>query len=346
LSYGVESESMREERDTFPLLLECDFVGRVLWMSNRTRQVLRNPEYLSEAITGRKYRPQAVPGKPPSSLRFWLVWESTASVLIGAQAVEDEAGQTGDLLVVERSLSRNFLRLVRLERSLSGTAQRRYRRGGNRAVWQIELERRRLGRELHTGAAQNLAAIRLQLEIIAAELPSPPAIVETALSRISLLAADTQDQVRNISKRLHPPEWQRLTLETAIRQLWEISGVPERFQTTFQVDPLPWDPDMEVKILIYRAFQEALSNLVRHSRATSLDVALEIREGQLVLSIRDNGVGFDVARMLAAPANVASGIGLRSIRESAAELGGRFEVESGPDGTKLVITVVPFPAAT
>src|SRR5450631_2658251 len=171
---------MREERDTFPLLLECDFVGRVLWMSNRTRRVLRNPGYLSDAIIGWKHRPHAVPGK---SLRFWPVWESTASVLIGAQAEEDEPGETHALLGVERSLTGHFLELVRLERSLSGTVQRRYRRGGNRAVRQIELERLRLGRELHTGAAQTLAAIRLQLEIIAAELPSPPAIVETALSR-------------------------------------------------------------------------------------------------------------------------------------------------------------------
>jgi signal transduction histidine kinase len=346
LSNGVESESMREERDTFPLLLECDFVGRVLWMSDRTRQVLGNPGYLSDAITGRQHRPHAVPGKQPSSWRFWLVWESTASVLIGVQAVEDEPGQTGDLLGVERSLSRNFLKLLRLERRLSGTVDRRRRRGGTRAVRQIELERRRLGRELHTGAAQMLAAIRLQVEIIAAEMPSPSASVGTALSRISLLASDTQDQVRNISKRLHPPEWQRLTLETAIRQLWEISGVPQRFETTFRVDPLPWEPDLEVKVLIYRAFQEALSNLVRHSRATALDVALEAREGHLVLSLRDNGVGFDAVRMFAAPASVASGIGLRSVRESAEELGGRFEIESGPDGTKLVVTVAPFPETT
>ena len=151
------------------------------------------------------------------------------------------------------------------------------------------------------------------------------------------------EQVRGIARRLHPPEWQRLTLDSAIRQLWEISGVPERFEASLQIDPLPWEPQLEVKILIYRGLQEALSNLVRHSEATRIAVALEVRDGQLVLSIRDNGVGFNATAMFSAPASVASGIGLRSIRETAQELGGRLEVESGPDGTKLVVSVAPFP---
>jgi signal transduction histidine kinase len=343
LSYGVESGSMRQEPVTCPLLLECDFAGRVLWMSNRTRQVLRNPQFLSDTIIRRKPLPRAFPEIEISPLRFWLVWQSPQSVLIAALAAEAEPTQTKDLLGLQRRLTAHFLQLLGLERRLFGSAQQRRGRGGRKAVRQIEMERQRLGRELHTGAGQMLAAIRLQLEVIAAELPSPPGNVGQALNSISTLASDTLEQVRNISRRLHPPEWQRLTLESAIRQLWEISGVPQRFEATLQIDPLPWEPDLEVKVLIYRAFQEALANLVRHSRATRIAVALEVSAGQLSLSISDNGVGFDVQRLLSAPASVVSGIGLRSIRETAQALGGRFEVESGPDGTKLVVSVVPFP---
>jgi two-component system NarL family sensor kinase len=61
----------------------------------------------------------------------------------------------------------------------------------------------------------------------------------------------------------------------------------------------------------------------------------------MILTIQDDGVGFDVAGLLRGPASVASGIGLRSIREQAAALGGELEVESGPAGTKLVVSV-PF----
>ena len=343
MSHCVESGSMREGPVTCPLLLECDLVGRVLWMSNRTRQVLRNPKYLSDAIVRWKPLPHAIHEREVSPLGFWLVWESPDSVLFGAQAMEAERGQTKDLLGLQMRLTGHFFRLMGLERRLFGSARQRRGRGGRKAVRQIEMDRQRLGRELHPGAGQMLAAIRLQLEVIAAELPSPPGRVGQALSRISTLAADTLEQVRNISRRMHPPEWQRLSLESAIRQLWEISGVPQRFETTFQMDPLPWEPHLEVKVLIYRAFQEALANLVRHSRATRIAVELAVSGGQLVLSIRDNGVGFDAQRVFSAPPSVASGIGLRSIRETARELGGTLDVESGPDGTKLVVSVAPFP---
>ena len=344
LNHRVESELRLKGKAAYPLLLECDFLGRVLWISNRARMVLSNPKHLSDALIRRNPLPRAVHEIEISPLHFWRVWESRESVLVGAQAVEAQPKETKDLLALERRFTVHFLQLLGWERRLFARAQQRRGRGGRRAVRQIEMERQRLGRELHTGVGQMLAAIRLQLEVISTELPSPPGGVGQALRRISTLAADTLEQVGGISRRLHPPEWQRLTLESAIRQLWEISGVPQRFEASLQIDPLPWEPHPEVKILLYRGLQEAISNLVRHSRATRIVVALEDRGGQLVLSVRDNGVGFDVDRVFSAPASVAAGIGLRSIRETAEALGGRLAVESGPDGTTLVISVAPFPA--
>jgi two-component system, NarL family, sensor kinase len=66
-------------------------------------------------------------------------------------------------------------------------------------------------------------------------------------------------------------------------------------------------------------------------------MSLQMSGARLLLKVRDNGVGFDVARLLSAPASVAAGIGLRSIREQAEALGGRFVVESGPAGTTLEV---------
>jgi signal transduction histidine kinase len=298
---------------------------------------------LSDAIIRRNPLPQHSRHDSGNSLCFWPVWGSPHSVVIGAQAIEVEPGETNDLARIQGRLSLHFLHLLGWERRLFASAQRRRGRGGRNAVRQIEMERQRLGRDLHTGVGQALAAIRLQLELIAAEMPSPPAKVEHALGSIGILAADSLEQVRSISRRLHPPEWQRLTLESSIRQLWEISGVPQRFAASLRLDPLPWEPQLEVKILIYRGLQEALSNLVRHSQATRIDVALELRDGLLFLSVRDNGVGFDAERVFSAPPSVAAGIGLRSMRESAQELGGRLVVESGPNGTKLVVSIRPFP---
>ena len=77
------------------------------------------------------------------------------------------------------------------------------------------------------------------------------------------------DQVRALSHRLHPPEWQRLTLESAVEQLWSLSGIPARFEASLRVEPLPREPGLELKTLVYRAAQEALSNIAHPTMGTS-----------------------------------------------------------------------------
>jgi len=268
---------------------------------------------------------------------------SGAATVIGDKlrlAFSDEAGS---LLALQSSLVKHYFELQQAAEGLSNRAESLGRGTGGGAIRQIELERQRLGRELHTGLGQLLAAIRLQLEVVASQLPHPPELVAKALDRIATLAADALEQVGSISHRLHPPEWQRLTLEAAILQLWEYSGIPERLEASLRVEPLPREPEQEIKVLIYRGAQEALANLTRHAHATKIDMALEAHGDRIILRIEDNGVGFDVAKLLAAPASVASGIGLRSIREQAAALGGRLAITSGPEGTKLELSA-PFAA--
>jgi two-component system NarL family sensor kinase len=272
-----------------------------------------------------------------SGLHGQLLW-------MGSQARMALGEEAGGLLRLQSRFIEHYFRLQRAAQNLASLAQQTGGTGAMGAVRQIELERERLGRDLHTGVGQLLVAIRLQLEVIAAQLRDPPAPVQLALDRIAALASDAGEQVRALSRRLHPPEWQRLTLEAAVQQLWDNSGVPQRFAGSLRIAALPREPEQEIKVLVYRAAQEALSNLARHAKASRVEMALEARGGSVVLEIRDNGMGFDVARLLAAPANVASGIGLRSIREQAAALGGKLEMVSGSGGTRLQLTV-PFAAA-
>lgn len=247
-----------------------------------------------------------------------------------------DAGENAVVLLrLQSALLGHYFRLQQAERKLSIRARKSRPSTGRVVVRQIELERQRLGRELHTGVGQMLAAIRLQLEVIAAELPEAPAAVRQALGRISTLAADALEQVRAVSRRLHPPEWQRLTIEAALQQLWEISGIPQKFEAVLRIEPLPAQPELEVKAMIYRTAQEAFSNLTRHSRATRVELTLAVRGDNVVLSIRDNGVGFDAGSLFSAPASIASGIGLRSLRDQAESIGGNLMIESGPTGTKL-----------
>jgi two-component system NarL family sensor kinase len=262
---------------------------------------------------------------------LWM--SSRARMTLGEEA--------GGLLRVQSRFIQHYFRLQSAERNLSSLTQASGFSAGASAVRQIELERERLGRDLHTGVGQLLVAIRLQLEVIATQLPDAPAGVQHALDRIGTLASDAGEQVRSLSRKLHPPEWQRLSLETAVRQLWESSGVPQRFEASLRIQPLPREPEQEAKVLVYRAVQEALTNLVRHARASRVEMTLESSGDRVVLRIQDNGVGFDVGRLLSAPANVTQGIGLRSIREQASSLGGKLEIGSGAGGTILELSV-PF----
>jgi signal transduction histidine kinase len=302
-------------------------------MSNRTRAVLGEPARIGETIPTGRTRP----------LRVWRVWGTPESTIVAAQPLERAEDLSSGLFDLQSRWLEHFFHLLAMEQSLSLRARRKRPGGGRAAIHQMEMERRRLGRELHTGAGQMLAAIRLQLELIAAQMPEPPLEVRQALDRIGVLAGETLEQVRAISKRLHPPEWQRLTLEQAIRRLWDLSGIPRGFEARLEIDPLPSEPALEVKILTYRAVQEAFSNLLRHAKATRVRVSLHYSDGRLTLEIEDNGVGFNVEQVLHGPADVSAGIGLRSVREQAEALGGKMTVESGPSGTKLVVSTALFP---
>lgn len=336
MSWDSELGSSFGGQVVFPMLLECDHVGRVLWMSRWTRIILREPKQLLD-ILAVKTLTHPVYGLPVSTQSSWHILKFRDTVLIGLVGTT-AIPEAQDLNSLHRSMEVNFFRLLKVERRLYERTRRRRAGAGKSAVRQIELERQRLGRELHTGVGQMLAAIRWQLEVISTELPEPTANAAHALKSIATLTEQALEQVRSVSRRLHPPEWQRLTLESAIRQLWEISGIPQRLTATLQIDPLPHEPNLEVKVLLYRALQEALSNVARHSQATRIAVRLALTDSVLTLSIRDNGVGFNLEKTIAAPPNLTSGIGLRSIRETAESLGGKFQVESGPYGTTLVIS--------
>ena len=320
-----------------PLLMECDLGGRITWLSAAARLALGTADNLANAIP------------EDSTVRLSVLLRTGESILISVQIADMadslEREESSRLLDLRDNLVRHCFRLQETERGLSTLARRLRPGSGRRSVLQIDLARQRLGRELHTGLGQMLVAIRAQLEIISAQLPAPPHTVQVAMDRMSSLLREALEEVRSVSRKLHPPEWLRLTLEDALRQLWEMSGIPQRFEAALEISALPHDPPLEIKVLMYRAAQEALSNLIQHSRATRIRMALGEESERLLLTVEDNGVGFDASQQFAAPAGVASGIGLRSIREQAASLGGKLVVESGTAGTRLEVSV-PFAASS
>lgn len=317
----------------FPMLLECDLDGNVIWASERTRMKIGAAATLTEILESRTLEAER-------DFRLFSLLRAPEGLLLGAEDQQPSGppDQEITLCQLEQKLLLGYFRLQALENKLSSRAARRKRGAGRIAIRQIELERRRLGSELHTGVGQMLAAIRLQLEIISSQILHPSVSVRHALENIAVLVTEGLDQVRSVSRRIHPPEWQRLTIDAALRQLWALSGIPAIFEATLDVPPLAFDPDLEVKTLIYRTAQEGLSNIIGHSRANKVSLSLLPREHTLVLRLEDDGVGFDASSLVRTPPSITAGIGLRSITELAQGLGAKITVESSRNGTTLVLS--------
>jgi len=317
-----------------PLLLECDWRGQIIWLSDRTRLAVGALGSLAEILEFRSSDPQ-------SHFRLFHVLKAPEGLLLGAET-DDLAphlnSHAAALRQLEQKLLYGYFRLQVVERKLSLRATHLRSGGGRVAMRQIELERQRVGIELHTGVGQMLAAIRLQLELVNAHMTDSPAPVRHALDNIAALAAGALDQVRSISRRLYPPEWQRLTIEDALLQLWNLSGIPMTYEADLRLHALGREPEPEVKGLIYRAAQEGLSNIIRHSKAKKVALSLASQGDIVVLTLEDDGIGFDSALLGCMPLSVAGGIGLRSLAEQAAALGAKIAVDSGPKGTKLILS--------
>jgi len=206
----------------------------------------------------------------------------------------------------------------------------RPRTRGNTILRELERERSRIARELHAGAGQPLAGIKLNLEMLddcQAELPPRG---REALARLRTLAEQALEQVRAVSHSLHPPEWQNLTTEEALRKLLDASGLSASFVVQLNIEPLAVEPPHATKIAIYRCAQECISNIVRHSGATRFTLSLRVQGSMLELRVEDNGRGFT-------PDTRGKGIGLLALHDHSIALGGTCDIASGAAGTTIVV---------
>jgi two-component system NarL family sensor kinase len=200
-------------------------------------------------------------------------------------------------------------------------------------VEELDRERSRIARELHAGAGQPLAGIKMNLEMLDDCAPSLPAPAREAVVRLRTLAEQALAQVRAVSHRLYPPEWQQLTIEEALRFLVESSGLRTRLDVSLQIDELPVQPSHSVRIALYRCAQECIGNIARHSKATRVGLYLGTNGHSAELRITDNGTGFHQV------APKEKGIGLRSIREQTSGLGGTVHIDSGAEGTTIQVSI-------
>jgi signal transduction histidine kinase len=205
-----------------------------------------------------------------------------------------------------------------------------------------EDERRRVARELHDTVAQDLAALRLEVERICARVADPE--MRRDLEHIEQHAAEVLAQVRRtlFDLRLTVLEnlglvatlqWhlERIEKEQGIRGILAVSG-PER------------EPPYQTAVALFRIFQESLQNVVSHARADHVTVTLTFAATQAKLEVEDDGIGFDVDSLSGPAAESGRGLGLLGMQERARLVGGQVSTQSEPGEGTTVSVSVPLPA--
>ena len=346
------------------MFLECDRQGHVLWMNERARARLGPVESLLTALPA-PHLPaanQMLQSSVPAHHRVLVSTFLSANrripvLLVRLLALEhrvvlsaevrarasDARPQRSEVLAVllrwQSNATRNYFRLLRAQQTLARLS-RHSRPTGAVVMEALETERTRIARELHSGAGQTLAGIKVNVELIAGSAPDLPEPARVGLERIQALADHALSEIRAVSQRLHPPDWQRLDLPEAIQWLWVTSGIPEKFHATLELQPLESEISDAVRFSIYRAAQEGLTNVLRHSGATEVKLQLGERGHQVHLTLQDNGRGFDAEELLhGALTPDLRGIGLRAMRDEVLLIGGDFQLTSSEDGTRLEIAL-------
>ncbi|WP_245651694.1 sensor histidine kinase [Streptosporangium amethystogenes] len=190
-------------------------------------------------------------------------------------------------------------------------------------------ERRRLGRELHDGLGPALTSVTFALDEARRRLDTDPQAVGRLLVRIREEMIATIASVRELVYGLRPPALDDLGLEGALRAA---AG-----ETAVTVDGPLDDLPAAVEVATYRIAQEALTNARRHAGATTVLIRLRRLPGELRVEVADDGIGL--------PENPVAGVGLTSMRERAAEVGGSCVIGHRPGGGTEVIAKLPVEEA-
>ncbi len=200
-------------------------------------------------------------------------------------------------------------------------------RGLNEA---LENQSRHTARQIHDGAGQILFSLQLALAEVMTDLPRR---WKPQLDQAMQLADHLDQQLRGLSRDLYPVALDDLGLNAAVRHLLDGVATRAALKVSFR-SSVPDQLPPQVTIGLYRAIHEGVTNVVRHARATELDVAMEKESDGVVCSVRDNGVG------IADSGTQPAGLGLRGIRDRLKGLHGELDLQSAPGaGTQLIISI-------
>ena len=246
--------------------------------------------------------------------------------IVGASSIGRDIGERRKAEAEQQHLYRQVRARERQLRSLASYLQTAR-----------EDERTKLARQIHDELGQALTAIRMDLAWLKKRIPGEQAALEEKVKRMTALVDETVIRVREMATELRPGLLDHVGLVAAME--WQAKEFSERTEIVCELhlgeQELVTEDEMATQL--FRIFQEALTNIARHARASRVWIRLAEERGMIVLSIKDNGRGIPRTRITS-----SKSIGLLGMRERTWALGGEFEIR-GVRGTHLQIRI-PRPA--
>ncbi len=311
------------EGEGYELHLAKDGI-RALQMLNQLQPDLILLDVMMPGMTGFEVCQQirATPALAEVPIILLTALDDPGSLLRGIESgADDFLSKPPD----RRELMARVRTITRLNRYRTLMEQREnIRRMAERVVAAQEEERQRISRELHDDLGQALTTHLIALRNLQQDLSLPEQALFERLQSLYDQSYEIFVKIRGIARDLRPPVLDTLGLQIAMQtystEFTRRTHLPVVFEAE---DILPELPDV-YNITLYRTLQEALTNVIKHARATQVWVELSLEEDQVTLTIQDNGVGFAEEKA------GTNGIGLAGLRERITIAGGTLTVSSTP----------------
>jgi PAS domain S-box-containing protein len=261
----------------------------------------------------------------PTQGEWRVVWRDGSIHWIAGrwQVFMNESGEPSRMIGVNMDITERKL----AEEALAGV--------GRRLIQAQERERTRIGRDLHDDINQRLAALQIDLDELGQFPRETPANLQARLMEIGARVSDIGSDVQAISHRLHSSKLEYLGLVAACKGFCNELADRQKVSVDFEAEDVPRRMPYDVSLTLFRVLQESLQNAIKHSGSQHFQVQLHGVSGEIQLTIRDNGIGFDVDAAMN-----THGLGLISMRERVSLMKGTILIASKPSrGTEINVRV-------
>ncbi|TMW70083.1 sensor histidine kinase [Alteribacter natronophilus] len=235
------------------------------------------------------------------------------------------AGLEGEPLQEMKEFEKSLVVLEHKIAEQTKTAQRlvtEHAREREKSLQEVVAEERtRLARELHDSVSQQLFAASMMMATINETSPPEDETMKKQLAMVGRMIEQSQLEMRALLLHLRPVALKNKTLEEGVKEL--LSELTEKVPMEIQVKAEPLELEKGVEDHLFRILQEAVSNILRHSKAEKMTVLCVGRDGYVILRVTDNGIGFDVDE-----AAEKSSYGLTNMKERAEAIGGELKIVS------------------